>query len=195
MGCYSPVADAPDPAELVEAVITPVVEELARRGTPFVGCLYAGLMLTDDGPRVLEFNCRFGDPETQVLLPRLDGDLLVALAAAANGELAGVDVAAREEAAVTVVLAAGSYPEGRDTGSAITGIQAAEAEGALVFHAGTALHGGDVVTHGGRILNVTGLGSSLAEARELAYRAAAQISFEGVRYRRDIAEEAAHIAR
>jgi phosphoribosylamine---glycine ligase len=194
MGSYSPVPDAPDVDELVETVHRPVLEELARRGTPFVGCLYAGLMLTADGPRVLEFNCRFGDPETQSLLPRLQGDLLGVLRAAATGDLAGADVAVSGDAAVTVVLAAGTYPARGDSGGRIEGIGAAEAEGALVFHAGTALREGGVVTNGGRILNVTALGASVAEARERAYRAAAQISFPGVRYRRDIAEEAAHVA-
>jgi phosphoribosylamine--glycine ligase len=194
MGCYSPVGDAPDPGELVETLIKPVVEELARRGSPFLGCLYAGLMLTEDGPRVLEFNCRFGDPETQSLLPRLEGDLAPVLAAAAAGELAG-ELGVAEAAAVTVVLAAGGYPEQGDTGSAIEGIDEAEAEGALVFHAGTALRDGRLVTNGGRILGVTGRGATVDEARSAAYRAAGRISFAGVRYRRDIAEGAAHVAR
>jgi len=195
MGSYSPVPDAPAADEIVEAVHGPVLEELARRGTPFVGCLYAGVMLTAAGPRVLEFNCRFGDPETQSLLPRLDGDLLAVLRAAAAGEAAKAELAAADRAAVTVVLAAGSYPELGDSGAPIEGLEAAEAEGALVFHAGTALRDGGVVTNGGRILNVTALGASIAEARDLAYRAAARISFPGVRYRRDIAEEAAHVPR
>lgn len=194
MGCYSPVADAPDPGELVETLIKPVVEELARRGSPFLGCLYAGLMLTEDGPRVLEFNCRFGDPETQSLLPRLEGDLVPVLASAAAGELAG-GLAVADEAAVTVVLAAGGYPEQGDVGSPIEGVERAEAEGALVFHAGTALRDGRLVTNGGRILGVTGRGATVAEARAVAYRAAERISFAGVRYRRDIAEGTAHVAR
>ena len=194
MGSYSPVRDAPDADEIVETVHRPVLEELARRGAPFVGCLYAGLMLTADGPRVLEFNCRFGDPETQSLLPRLGGDLLAVLHAAATGDLAGADLPVSDEAAVTVVLAAGTYPAHGDSGGPIEGIEAAEAEGALVLHAGTALRDGGVVTNGGRILNVTAIGASVGEARERVYRAAAQISFPGVRYRRDIAEEAAHVA-
>ena len=186
MGCYSPVDDAPDPAELVDELIKPVVEELARRGTPFLGCLYAGLMLTEEGPRVLEFNCRFGDPETQSLLPRLEGDLAAALAAAAAGELAG-EVAATDEAAVTVVLAAGGYPEQRDSGSPIDGVDDAEADGALVFHAGTALRDGRLVTNGGRILAVTARGATVAQARQQAYAAVGKISFPGMRYRSDIA--------
>src|ERR671935_2904531 len=137
MGAYAPV-ERIDAEEIVESVHRPVLDELARRGSPFVGALYAGLMLTDDGPRVLEFNCRFGDPETQALVPLLEGDLLGALAAAAAGDLRGVELHAAERAAVTVVLAAGSYPEGRDAGSAIEGVDEAKADGALVFHAGTA---------------------------------------------------------
>jgi phosphoribosylamine---glycine ligase len=187
MGCYSPVADAPDPGELVETLIEPVVEELARRGSPFLGCLYAGLMLTEDGPRVLEFNCRFGDPETQSLLPRLEGDLAAVLAAAAAGELSG-ELGFAEDAAVTVVLAAGGYPQQGDTGSPIEGVEEAEAEGALVFQAGTALRDGRLVTNGGRILGVTGRGASVAQARQEAYRAVGKISFGGMRFRSDIAE-------
>ena len=164
-----------------------MLAELARRGSPFTGVLFAGLMLTEDGPRVLEFNCRFGDPETQSLLPLLEGDLLEALAAAAAGELRGVALTASERAAVTVVLAARDYPERGDAGTPITGIDEAEAAGALVFHAGTALQEGRLVTNGGRILGVTAVGDSLAEARTAAYAAAAHVDFAGVRYRRDIA--------
>ena len=187
MGSYSPVADAPPLEEVVDEIHRPVVEELARRDTPFVGCLYAGLMLTQDGPRVLEFNCRFGDPETQVLLPRLDGDLLPALAAAVAGDLAGVDAGTLGRAAVTVALAAREYPAHADVGAPIDGVADAEQAGALVFHAGTALRGGRLVTNGGRILNVTGVGESLGDARERAYAGAERISFAGARYRSDIA--------
>ena len=167
-------------------MVKPVVEELARRGTPFIGCLYGGLMLTEDGPRVLEFNCRFGDPETQSLMPRLEGDLAAALAAAAAGELAG-ELGVADEAAVTVVLAAGGYPEQRDSGTPIEGVEVAEADGALVFHAGTALRDGRLVTNGGRILGVTGRGASVAQARQRAYAAVGKISFPGMRYRSVIA--------
>jgi phosphoribosylamine---glycine ligase len=188
MGALAPV-DGIDAQELVEAIHRPVLEELAARGTPFVGALFAGLMLTDEGTRVLEFNCRFGDPETQSVLPLLEDDLLEALAAAAGGNLLGVELRASERAAVTVVLAAGSYPEGRDAGSTVEGVEEAEADGALVFHAGTAVRDGRLVTNGGRILSVTGLGGALPEAQAAAYAAAERIRFPDVRYRRDIGAE------
>jgi phosphoribosylamine--glycine ligase len=189
MGSFSPVPGfgAAEVAELVERIHRPVVEELARRGCPFVGVLFAGLMVTGDGPKVLEFNCRFGDPETQSILPRLEGDFLGALAAAGGGDLAGVELAASDQATVTVVLAAGDYPERSDSGTAIEGIEDAEAGGALVFHAGTALHGDRLVTNGGRILGVTGTGATIAEARDRAYAGAERITFAGARYRGDIA--------
>jgi phosphoribosylamine--glycine ligase len=164
----------------------PVLAELARRRSPFVGALYAGLMLTAEGPKVLEFNCRFGDPETQSLLPRLEGDLLAALAAATRGSLGGASFTA-SAAAVTVVLAGRDYPERSDSGTPIDGIADAEAEGALVFHAGTALRDGRLVTNGGRILDVTGVAETIEAARDRAYRAAARIAFAGMRFRSDIA--------
>jgi len=189
MGSYSPVAGfgSAEIEELLDVIHRPVIAELAARGAPFVGVLFAGVMLTDDGPRVLEFNCRFGDPETQSLLPRLDGDLLGALAAAASGHLSDTELAVAEKAAVTVVLAAGDYPAGGDVGSPIEGIERAEASGALVFHAGTALKGHRLVTNGGRILNVTATGDTVPDARERAYAACELISFPGMRYRKDIA--------
>jgi phosphoribosylamine--glycine ligase len=188
MGAYSPVSEAGSVEELVDSIHQPVVEELARRASPFVGLLYAGLMLTEDGPRVLEFNCRFGDPETQCVLPRLEGGFLGALAAAAEGDVREVELTESESAAVTVVVASGRYPEGpSDVGTPIEGIADAEAEGALVFHAGTAVRDGRLVTNGGRILNVTAVGENLAEARSSAYAACERISFAGSRYRRDIA--------
>jgi phosphoribosylamine---glycine ligase len=187
MGAYSPIAIAAD--EIVELVHRPVLAELAARGMPFMGTLFAGLMLTEDGPKVLEFNCRFGDPETQAILPRIEGGLLGALSRAAAGDLSDVELVSAEEAAVTVVLAAGDYPERGDSGSPIDGIADAEASGALVFHAGTALRGDQLVTNGGRILNVTALGGTVPEARERAYRACELISFHGMRYRSDIALE------
>ena len=192
MGSYSPVPLlSPDDVEgLVQTVHLPVLNELAERRTPFVGLLYAGLMLTAEGPRVLEFNCRFGDPETQAILPLVEGDFLQALAAAAAGSLGPASLGTSGEAAVSVVLAAPGYPEAPDPGIPIEGIQEAESEGALVFHAGTAVREGKTVSAGGRVLNVTGLGSSVAEARERAYRAVELISFPGALYRRDVALKA-----
>jgi phosphoribosylamine--glycine ligase len=191
MGAYSPVPLETELDELVATVHTPVLRELARRDAPFIGLLYAGLMLTDDGPRVLEFNCRFGDPETQAILPRLDGDLLGPLAAAAAGDLGDASLSAGDDAAVVVVIAARDYPSGTDSGSPIGGIDDAESEGAVVFHAGTALRGAQLVTNGGRVLNVAATGSTLGEARATVYAAAERIRFEGARYRQDIALEAA----
>jgi phosphoribosylamine--glycine ligase len=165
-----------------------VIDELARRGTPFAGCLFAGLMMTADGPKVLEFNARFGDPEAQVLLPRVEGDLLDLLHSAAVGDLAGAAPSISGTAAVTVVLAGPDYPARSDhAGAPITGLDAADATGALVFHAGTAMRDRTVVTNGGRILSVTGTGSTVAAARDQAYAAVELISFEGVQFRRDIA--------
>ena len=189
MGAHSPVPGVSEAnvEELVEQVHRPVLAELARRGSLFQGCLFAGLMLTGDGPRVLEFNCRFGDPETQAILPRLEGDLLVALGGAARGDLRGAELQTSRRAAVIVVVAGGGYPEQSDTGSPIAGVDDAEALGALVFHGGTALRGDGLVTNGGRILGVTGVGDDLEQARALAYDGAARIDFEGARFRRDIA--------
>jgi phosphoribosylamine---glycine ligase len=193
MGAYAPVPGiGPGEAEaLVSQIQRPVLTELERRGTPFVGLLYAGLMLTADGPSVLEFNCRFGDPETQAVVPLLEGDLLETLAAAAGGDLAGMRVEQVEGAAVTVVLAAEQYPADGDRGAKISGVEDAVGAGALVFHAGTARHGERLVTNGGRILGVTAVGATVADARATAYDAVRLIDFEGMRYRSDIAAAAA----
>jgi phosphoribosylamine--glycine ligase len=193
MGAFAPVPLRElELTELVATVHEPVLRELARRDAPFIGLLYAGLMLTESGPKVLEFNCRFGDPETQAILPGIDGDLLGALTAAAAGDLGDATVGATEDASVTVVLAARDYPAAGDVGSPIAGIPEAESVGAVVFHAGTALRGDQLVTNGGRILNVSATGSTLGEARTRAYAAAERISFDGVRFRTDVALEAAN---
>ena len=193
MGSFAPVPDLDDDAfdDIVETCIRPVVRELERRGTPFVGTLFAGLMLTEAGPRVLEYNCRFGDPETQSVLPLVDGDLLGALAGAATGSLAGLAVGRRDGAAVTVVLTAGDYPRSGDSGTPIEGVADAEAADAIVFQAGTALNDGRLVTNGGRLLGVTAVGASLAEARARAYAAADLIRIPGARRREDIGLAAA----
>jgi phosphoribosylamine--glycine ligase len=161
---------------------------MAARGVPFQGVLYAGLMMTPDGPKVLEFNTRFGDPETQALLPRLDEDLLALLTAAADGELEDRPVRVNDGAAVSVVLAAHGYPASPRTGDVITGLEEAAATGAEVYHAGTGWgEGGTIVTAGGRVLAVSARGDSVEDARAKAYTAADLIQFDGKQVRRDIA--------
>jgi phosphoribosylamine--glycine ligase len=190
MGAFAPAPLVEDLERLVAAIHQPVVDELARRGTPFVGCLFAGLMLTDDGPRVLEFNARFGDPETQVLMLRVEGDLLEALAAAAAGDVR-TPLGEQDGAAVTVVLTGPEYPARSDyAGAPIEGIAEAEARGAVVFHGGTAVRDGTLVTNGGRILSVTARGSDIEEARRRAYDAVTEVRFDGMRFRSDIAAAA-----
>jgi phosphoribosylamine--glycine ligase len=189
MGAYSPVEGAgPELLEDVrERVLQPVVEELARRGTPFHGVLYAGLMLTAGGPQVLEFNVRFGDPETQAVLPRLRSDLLDLLQRAVRpGGLRGAALEWDPRAAVTVVLASRGYPASSSSGDVITGL-ADVPDGAEVTHAGTARRAGAIVTAAGRVLNVTALGDDRQAARRAAYAAADVIAFDGRTLRRDIA--------
>jgi phosphoribosylamine--glycine ligase len=189
MGSYSPVpgVDAERVVELAAAIHQPVVDRLRARGTPFHGVLYAGLMMTADGPRVLEFNVRFGDPETQAVLPRLRGDLLDALVRATRpGGLARVELAWDPRWAVTVVLASAGYPESSSKGDVIRGLDAVPPD-VEVTHAGTARRDGDVVTAGGRVLNVTALGEDPGAARSAAYAAADMIEFDGRQMRRDIA--------
>ena len=190
MGSVSPVPDIPDHLadQLVDEVHRPVIAEMARRGMPFSGVLYAGIMMTPGGPKVLEFNVRFGDPETQALLPRVDGDLGEVLLAAAAGGLADQPVSVAPGASVAVVLAAANYPGDPRTGDAITGINNALATGAEVFQAGAALNAaGELVTNGGRVLAVQALGADVEQARERAYAAADLIHFDGEQMRRDIA--------
>jgi phosphoribosylamine--glycine ligase len=194
MGSYSPVPGF-DPGEtdrIADRVHRPIVEAMKRRGAPYRGVLYAGLMLTEAGPRVLEFNCRFGDPETQAVLPRLRSDLLeLCRASREPGGLAGADAGFGDDWAVTVVLASAGYPESSSKGDVIAGAEnAAELESVEVTHAGTARRDGELVTAGGRVLNVTGLGGTAAEARQRAYDAADLISFDGRQMRTDIAARA-----
>jgi phosphoribosylamine--glycine ligase len=180
--------------EILASVHRPVVNELARLGIPFRGCLYAGLMLTADGPRVIEFNVRFGDPEAQAILPRLDADLLDLLHRAATGRLEGATAPAAAEACVSVVVAAAGYPDAPAAGGTISGIAAAEAaEGVTVFQAGTAESDGTLVAAGGRVLNVTATGADFAEARSRAYAAVDLIQLEGSMHRTDIALAANHV--
>jgi len=190
MGSVSPVADIPDDLadELMARVHLPVVAEMRRRGTPFTGVLYAGIMMTPAGPRVLEFNARFGDPETQALLPRVDEDLVELLTLAADGTLPDRPVSVGAGAAVAVVLAAADYPGTPRTGDVITGLDAAADAGAEVYHAGTAAGtNGDIVTAGGRVLAVSAGGDTVAEARARAYAAAELVQFDGRQMRGDIA--------
>jgi phosphoribosylamine---glycine ligase len=189
MGSYSPVPEIDDAfIERVRAtVLQPVVDELARRGTPFHGVLYAGLMLTTEGPKVLEFNVRFGDPETQAVLPRLRSDLLDLLQRATRpGGLAGAALDWDPRSAVTVVLASRGYPASSSSGDVISGLDRIPPE-VEVTHAATARRGDDVVTAGGRVLNVTALGDGTLDARTHAYAAADVIEFDGRQLRRDIA--------
>jgi phosphoribosylamine--glycine ligase len=189
MGSYSPVPGVEDDrlAQICAAVHQPVVDELKRRGTPFHGVLYAGLMLTADGPKVLEFNTRFGDPETQAVLPRLRSDLVQLLEAATRpGGLEGATLDFAPDWAVTLVLASAGYPESASKGDVISGLDRVPA-GVEVTHAGTAAQGDDVVTAGGRVLNVTALGATPGDARDAAYAAADEIDFAGRQLRGDIA--------
>ena len=194
MGSYSPVPGF-DPArtqEIADAVHRPIVDLLRQRGTAYHGVLYAGLMINAAGPKVLEFNCRFGDPETQAVLPRLRSDLIeLCLASRRRGGLVGVSADFTEEWAVTVVLASRGYPASSSRGEVISGVaDAAAIDGVEITHAGTAIEDGEIVTAGGRVLNVTALGPTPGEARDRAYHAAGLISFEGMQMRADIAARA-----
>jgi phosphoribosylamine---glycine ligase len=193
MGSYSPVPGfgATEVEEIVDAVHRPIVAAMARRGIPFHGVLYAGLMIGPEGPKVLEFNTRFGDPETQAVLPRLRSDLTdLCLAAREPGGLAGTSAEFSDEWAVTLVQASAGYPESSSKGDVIYGLEAASGL-AEITHAGTAARNGAIVTAGGRVLNVTALGATPSEARDRAYDAASRISFDGMQMRSDIAERAA----
>ncbi|TDO62675.1 phosphoribosylamine--glycine ligase [Kribbella sp. VKM Ac-2571] len=193
MGAYTPLPWAPDDlvADITEHVLQPTIDELRHRGTPFSGLLYAGLALTSRGVRVIEFNCRFGDPETQALLPMLKTPLGGLLYAAATGKLADHGALSwRNASAVTVVVAAKKYPASPRKGDAITGVEQAENDDVRVFHAGTALDGEELVTAGGRVLAVSAVGKDLAEARQRAYAAVGQIRIKGSQHRTDIALKA-----
>lgn len=191
MGSYSPVPvmSAEDYRRVVEEILRPTAKVLAGKGIHYRGILYAGLILTREGPKVLEFNVRFGDPETQAVLPRLKGDIVPAMLAVLEGRLPEVDLEWKEDACVTVVVASGGYPGEYRTGYSISGLEeAASLDGVVVFHAGTRLgEGGEVLTAGGRALNVSALGRDFREARERAYRAVERIGFTDHYYRKDIA--------
>jgi phosphoribosylamine--glycine ligase len=176
--------------QALDTILAPVVRALAQAGTPFCGALYAGLILTEDGPRALEFNCRFGDPETQAIMPLIEGDLLAALLACAEGRLEPGMLGVAPGASVCVVLAAAGYPEAPRRGDAVRGVEAADEPGALIFHAGTLRENGQLVAAGGRVLGVTGVGPTLRAARARAYAVVEVISFDGMQFRTDIGEAA-----
>lgn len=189
MGCYSPVPNVS--TELLEMIVndivTPTVKAMEKEGCPYSGTLYAGCILTADGPELIEYNCRFGDPETQVVIPRLESDLLEVLTATAKGELASIQLQWSDQVAACVVLASGGYPGSYEKGKKITGLdEAAAMEDVKVYHAGTRLDDGDIVTAGGRVLGVTGLGDDYDAAFARAYAAIEKISFAGMYYRDDI---------
>jgi phosphoribosylamine--glycine ligase len=193
MGAYSPapVMDAGMTERVLAEIVRPTVAAMAKEGVPFTGCLYTGLMITRDGPRVVEFNCRFGDPESQVVLPRMRGDLLPLLDAVARGAGMPASIPWAQDASVCVVMSSGGYPGGYETGRPITGVAAAEAlPGVHVFHAGTATRDGALVTAGGRVLGVQAQGPTVRAAVDTAYAAVGRIHFEGAHFRRDIARRA-----
>jgi phosphoribosylamine--glycine ligase len=189
MGAYSPapVMTANLQDEVMATIIRPTMAAMARRGTPFIGILFAGLMITDEGPKLIEYNTRFGDPECEVLMPRMKSDLVAALLAACDGLLASLDVRWWDDAALTVVMCGRGYPGAPEKGAVIEGIDTAEAlDGVLVFHAGTSEQGGVVTANGGRVLNLVGLGPTVAAARAKAYAAVNAITWDGGFCRRDI---------
>ncbi len=188
MGAVSPApAYTPEIAEIVERdIIQGTIDAMASEGAPFQGVLYTGLMITKNGPKVLEYNCRFGDPEAQVVIPRLKTDLVEVMQAVIDGDLTNAKIEWKSEVAVCVVIASGGYPGHYETGKVISGLDDAEKNGSIVFHAGTAEKDGKIITAGGRVLGVTALGKDVDEARKLAYESVSKIRFEGMHYRKDI---------
>jgi len=188
MGSYSPPGFfGPDMvAKVKKTILEPTVKAMSSEGYPYKGVLYAGLMVTADGPRVMEFNCRFGDPETQAMLPRLDSDLVDIMLAVVDGNLKDVDIRWRDEACVGVILASGGYPGKYATGFPISGLDEVD-DDVMIFHAGTKFKDDEICTDGGRVLTVTALGRNIAEARDRVYHNISRISFDGCHYRRDIA--------
>ena len=190
MGAYAPAPVAGQQLldRVRRAIVEPTLEGMASEGRIYRGCLYVGIMLTPEGPKVVEFNCRLGDPEAQVVLPLVDGDLIETFAALAQGRLASVRVGVRSAASACVVMASGGYPASYQTGMPVTGLQeGATMPGVTVYHAGTVVNDqGRIVTAGGRVLGVTGLGDNLAQALERSYNAVGCLDFAGAHYRRDI---------
>lgn len=192
MGTYSPLPHI-DPAlveDAIENIIKPTAKAMVSEGRPFRGVLFAGLMMTPNGVKTVEFNARMGDPETQVVLPRLQTDLVDIILASLNGRLGEIDITWSDEATVCVIAASEGYPAAYPKGRVITGLEKAEAQGALIFHAGTASQSGEIVTNGGRVLGIVGRGKDITEARDNAYAAVREIHFEGMHVRSDIAAKA-----
>lgn len=189
MGAYAPAPVMTDALmkEVEEKILKPAIHAMAQEGYPFVGCLYAGLMITDEGPKVVEFNCRFGDPETEVVLPMLASDLAVIMKHCVEGKLTRDDVKWKDGYAVDVVLASEGYPKGHSDGDVISGLGEAQRAGCYIFHAGTQREGGHFVTAGGRVLNVVALAPTLQDARDKAYKGVSAIHWRGMQYRHDIA--------
>ncbi|MCH7958954.1 MAG: phosphoribosylamine--glycine ligase, partial [Candidatus Hydrogenedentes bacterium] len=193
MGAYSPAPVVTDAIfdQIMGSVIRPCIEGMRAEGCPYTGVLYAGLMITDAGPKVIEFNCRFGDPETQVVLPRMKTDLVPLLTACCDGTLRSMEVTWKEGACVSVVMASGGYPKAYEKGKTISGVSEAEGcENVMVFHAGTKQIDSELRTNGGRVLNVTARGSDIESAIERAYEAVKKIHFDGAQYRSDIGAKA-----
>ncbi len=191
MGAYAPapVMTKEMTEEVNVRILRPIVNAMRKEGYPFKGCLYAGLMITDGGPKVVEFNCRFGDPETEAVLPLFVGDLAQVMLDCTRGQLHKEDVKWQDAYTVDVVLASDGYPATHSSGEVITGIEEAEEAGCLVFHAGTKKKDGKYVVNGGRVLNVVGIASTLAEAKAKAYEGVKKISWKGMQYRKDIADK------
>ena len=191
MGAYAPAPVMTDDMmdEVKVKILRPIVAAMKKEGYPFKGCLYAGLMITDEGPKVVEFNCRFGDPETEAVLPLFDGDLAQVMLDCVNGTLTKEEVKWKKGCAVDVVLASEGYPSSYSSGEVISGLEDAKKAGCLVFHAGTTRKNGEYVVNGGRVLNVVALAPTLAEAKAKAYEGVSRIHWQGMQYRHDIADK------
>jgi phosphoribosylamine--glycine ligase len=191
MGAYAPSSRVTEPVmkEICDKIIAPVIAGMAKEKCPYTGILYAGIMLTDAGPRVIEFNCRFGDPETEVILPLMDSDLLDAFMASVNGTVDSLNLPQKNGAAATIVIASGGYPDAYEKGKVISGIDKAIITGTTVFHAGTKKDNGKIVTSGGRVLNIVGTADNLQNAIKKAYEGVKMISFDKMQYRTDIGQK------
>ena len=192
MGAYAPapIITSTVSEQVMKKILQPTVNAMVSEGYPYCGCLYLGLIMTNDGPKVIEFNARFGDPETQVVLPLLDSDLITIMESCIDGTLADVEIKWKDAAAVCIVMSSGGYPAKYNNGDAISGIENAQQQGAYVFHAGTAAHDGQFVTNGGRILGVTAIANDIKQAVDKAYQAVEKIKFNGMHFRKDIAYRA-----